>query len=207
MMKYFYLINRYESSLKKNINHYYVVILMFFISTITMAPRCSTVSSDSPNVSNTHQVHVTLSINWPASFPQAFNCTGTGPRLGNNPTSNLGSITQYQQSNLRFSEITIRDLVTNSIVDSKLWSSVIGQGTDARANFGNEVVLTAPNDHGYEVKFTQYDGCSSTCAQVQTSNGFRPIRLFWADTKSFGVQSGPQYIFLTPSYKNYIVCN
>lgn len=85
----------------------------------------------------------------------------------------------------------MRNLVTNA-VSSKLWAN-------NSAGSGNEVIMDAPLNAGYEITFSQYDGCSSACLQAQTSNGLKPVRLFWTKSETYGLNA-PNYITLTPNY-------
>lgn len=174
-----------------------IAILLF--TQVLMSGKCNSSSGPSTPSPTTKQIHVMLSPNWIASWPQAFNCSGSGPRIGNNPSFDNGSTSFYTSTNLRFTEVRVRDLVTQSLTSTKLWANNSGGS-------GNEVVVDAPLNNGYEIQFTQYDGCSSACLQAQTSQGIRPTRLLWKAQQTFG-QYGSTYVTLTPQYNSYSVCN
>lgn len=136
---------------------------------------------------------------WPASFPQAYGCANSsGPTFGNFPNVHQGSNSQYTNTNLRFSEVTVRNLSTNQTSASRLWKNNNGDA-------GNTVVIDAPTNAGYEIKFTQLDGCSSACMTVMTSTGPKAVRLQWSGSQTFGL-NGSTYVSLTPSYTGYLIC-
>ena len=82
-------------------------------------------------------------------------------------------------------------MVTGAI-SSKLWAN-------NSAGSGNEVIMDAPLNAGYEITFSQYHGCSSACLQAQTSSGPKPVRLFGTKAETYGLNA-PTYITFTPSY-------
>jgi hypothetical protein len=158
---------------------------------VLSSKKCNQQSGPPAPTPTTKQIRVSLNPNWPISWPQASNCTGTGPRIGNNPQFNNGSTSLYTSTNLRFTEVKLRNLVTNA-VSSKLWAN-------NSAAAGYEVIMDAPLNAGYEITFSQYDGCSSACLQAQTANGPRPVRLFWTKSEKYGLNAST-YITLTPNY-------
>jgi hypothetical protein len=172
-----------------------MLIAMLLSTQILISGKCGQQNGPAAPPSLTKEIRVSVSSNWPISWPAASTCTGTGPRLGNNPIYDNGSSSLYQNTNLRFTEVKLRNLVTNA-VSSKLWAN---SGPNGTALAGYEVIMNAPLDAGYEIIFTQYDRCSSSCLQAQTSNGVRPVRLFWTKSMTFG-QYGPTYITMEPQY-------
>ncbi len=165
--------------------------MLLFFSVVLSSKKCNQQSGPPAPTPTTKQIHVTLSPNWTISWPSASTCTGTGPRIGNKPEFNNGSTSLYTNTNLRFTEVKLRNLITNS-VSSKLWANNSGAA-------GYEVIMDAPLNAGYEITFSQYDGCSSACLQAQTPNGIRPVRLFWTKSETYGLY-GSTYVTITPNY-------
>ncbi len=173
-----------------------LLLFLTLISFLLSSKKCK----DNPPTPTptTKQVYVSLTNTWPASYPQAFTCVGSGPRIGMNPTFNQGSASFYQNTNRRFTEVKLRNIATNTITSTKLWANNNGDA-------GSQVIIDAPTNAAYEITFSQYDGCSNSCGQVYTSQGFKPIRLFW--TKSITSVTNPSnYIYLTPQYNTYVIC-
>ena len=117
------------------------------------------------------------------------------------PGFNNGSSALSQNTSLRFSELKLKNLVSGAITDIKTWANNAGAA-------GNEVILIAPVNAGYEITFSQYDGCSNVCFQAQTPDGLKPLRLFWTKSVTYGT-NGPTYITLTPQYfdAGKLICN
>ncbi len=174
----------------------FALMLMSFMI-ILSSKKCKT-GDPGPSPSSQNAT-VDMTNIWTAQYPQASTCTGSGPRIGNNPRFNSGVCNSYSETNKRFTEVSIRRISDNSEFDRVCW----GQNNGA-----NSVTVKIPTSGAYEIKFKQYDGCSTACFTVCGNNGCKGVRLIWEFSKTY---TGPASIMTVAPAHNpstgYSICN
>lgn len=172
------------------------LLLCLSLLSITISSKKCTGNNNPP--STTTEITVSVASTWTASFPSAYTCNSK-PSFGNNPTYNAGSCSYYSGTNKRFTEIIVKDLITNTEFSRKCWSNSNGDPAYS-------LNISVPSNHKYELTFHQWDGCSTVCMYVIGSSGIKGIRLEWS--KSIIYNTVVNYITVVPHcFGTYQVCN
>lgn len=177
-------------------NNFKLLVFLLAVSFVMSSKQCG---NGQPGPTQPY-TNVTLSIAsyWPANFPQAWFCGQSGPTFNNNPRFHVGTCSYYTETTKRFTEVIVRKISDNSEFDRKCWGP----------NASQDLIVKVPNSSPYEIKFKQYDGCSSSCMQSCNGGTCRPIRMIWEYSQTFSYPT--TYVNVAPHYDYntfYTVCN